>query len=148
MRAFIFAFCFYLFSFMNAIFEPNKHYKVGLHKIKNRLSGEIHVYASTQMYVRKFGATSFRHVHWGVYNEDDNLFIPNKAYILLKPMFKKQLVFPEHWLCTIDGNNKKAFPLNENSTDYVEVPVEQQQPEEYVKKHFENVFSFIKKCIN
>lgn len=147
MRAFIFAFCFYLFSFMNAIFVPDKKYKVGLHKLKNRFNDKLRVYASTQMYVQKFGEVVLRHVHWGVYNEKNNLFIPNKEFITLDPKFKKQLIFPEYWFYVTDENDEKITPINKINTENKVVPIEQQCAEEYVKKHFTEVFAFLKKYI-
>ena len=147
-RAFIFAFWFCLFSFMNAIFTPGKQYKVGLHRLKNNLSNKIRTYASTQMYIQKFGEVVLRHVHWGIYDEKSNLFFPNKNFIVLDPKFKKQLIFPEHWFYTTDGTNEKIIPIKEINTDDEVVPVKQQYSEKYTKNHLENVFVFLKKFIN
>lgn len=132
---------------MDAIFIPNKQYKIRLHKLKNSLSDKIRIYASTQMYVQKFGEVVFRHVHWGVYNEEENLFIPNKNFITLDQKFKKQLIFPKHWLYTIDGTNEKILPINEINPDYKAVPTEQTNAEKFIKNPFEYVFSFLKKNI-
>lgn len=132
---------------MDAIFIPDKQYKIRLHKLKNSLSDKIRIYASTQMYVQKFGEVVFRHVHWGVYNEEENLFIPNKNFITLDQKFKKQLIFPKHWFYTIDGTNEKILPINEITTDDEVVTIEQQHSKEYVKKHFTDVFAFLKKYI-
>ena len=133
---------------MDAIFIPDKQYKIRLHKLKNSLSDKIRIYASTQMYVQKFGEVVFRHVHWGVYNEEENLFIPNKNFITLDQKFKKQLIFPKHWFYTIDGTNEKILPINEITTDDEVVNIEQQHSKEYVKKHFTDVFAFLKKYID
>ena len=147
MRTFIFAFCFFLFSFMNAIFIPGKQYKVGLHRIKSPLGDKIRVYASTQMYIQKFGRVAFRHVHWGVYDEEKNLFIPNKEFITLDPTFKKQLIFPEYWYYVTDETDDKFLPINKINPDYKAISVEQTNAEKFVKDHFEYVFDFLKKYI-
>lgn len=147
MRTFIFAFCFFLFSFMNAIFVPERQYKVGLHRIKSPLGDKIRVYASTQMYIHKFGNLAFRHVHWGIYDEENNLFIPNKNFITLDPNFKKQLIFPEYWFYTTGETDDKILPINKINTEDEVIFVEQKNAEEYVKKRFENVFAFLKKYI-
>ena len=133
---------------MNAIFVPGKQYKVGLHRIKSPLGDKIRVYASTQMYIQKFGRVAFRHVHWGVYDEEKNLFIPNKEFITLDSNFKKQLIFPEYWYYVTDETDNKILPINKINPVYKAIPVEQQNSEEYIKKRFEHIFAFFKKCVN
>ena len=132
---------------MNAIFVPDKKYKVCLHRLKNRFTGVIRAYASTQMYVHKFNDVVFRHVHWGLYDEEKNLFIPNNEFITLEPKFKKQLIFPEYWFYATDETDEKILPINKITTDSEVVVIEQQHAEEYIKKHFTDVFAFLKKYI-
>lgn len=133
---------------MNAIFVPGKQYKVGLHKIKSPLGDKIRVYASTQMYIHKIGNLSFRHVHWGIYDEENNLFIPNKSFITLDPNYKKQLIFPEYWDYVTDETDDKILPINKINPDYKAIPTEQTNAEKFIKNPFEYVFSFLKKNID
>ncbi|MDO5139453.1 MAG: transposase, partial [Oscillospiraceae bacterium] len=55
-------------------------------------------YASTQRSVSNpdDGSKKYHHIHWGRLDEN-NRFIPGKAYILASPEERKKLIFPDDW---------------------------------------------------
>ena len=72
-------------------------------------------YASTQPAVADpdSGTKKYRHIHWGRL-DDDNRFIPGKAYILASPAERKKLIFPDDWdisaIEQLSGERKPGRP--------------------------------------
>ena len=72
-------------------------------------------YASTQPAIDDpdSGIKKYRHIHWGRL-DDDNRFIPGKAYILASPAERKKLIFPEDWdisaIEQLSGERKPGRP--------------------------------------
>ena len=73
--------------------SKNTSYKVSIHKIKN------FCYASSQKAIedKVTGKKKYRHIHWGIYNEENNTFYPGKNYFYLDAKEKKKLIFPKNW---------------------------------------------------
>ena len=88
--------------------NENISYKVSIHRIKN------FCYASSQRIIEDDGTgkKKYRHIHWGVYDEKNNIFYPGKNYFYLNAKEKKKLIFPKNWnLSVIDklSNENKCL---------------------------------------
>lgn len=72
--------------------DPKSQYKVSIHKNRG------YRYASTQPFtidpITK--KKKYRHVHWGVLDENDK-FIPGNNYLLASIEERSKLIFPESW---------------------------------------------------
>lgn len=96
--------------------DPNSPYRIAIHVDKG------YRYASTQPATVDpvTGKRTYRRIHWGTVDEN-NRFIPGKAYIFASLEERAKLIFPEGWdLSEIDklsGRRKPGRPVKEGQDE-------------------------------
>lgn len=96
--------------------DPNSPYRIAIHVDKG------YRYASTQPATVDpvTGKRTYRRIHWGTVDEN-NRFIPGKAYIFASLEERTKLLFPEGWdLSEIDklsGRRKPGRPVKEGQDE-------------------------------
>lgn len=72
--------------------DPNAQYRIAVHIDKG------YRYASTQpaLVDPETGKRTYRRIHWGTVDEN-NRFIPGKAYLFATLEEREKLIFPEGW---------------------------------------------------
>ena len=96
--------------------DPDSQYRVSVHTDKG------YRYASTQPGIIDpvTGKRNYRRIHWGTLDEN-NRFIPGKAYIFASLEERSKLIFPEGWdLSEIDklsGRRKPGRPAQEGQDE-------------------------------
>ena len=96
--------------------DPDAPYRIAIHIDKG------YRYASTQpaSIDPETGKRSYRRIHWGTV-DDNNRFIPGKAYLFAPLEERSRLIFPEGWdlseLEKLSGNRKPGRPSIESQDD-------------------------------
>lgn len=96
--------------------DPNSPYRIAIHVDKG------YRYASTQPATvdPATGKRTYRRIHWGTV-DDNNKFVPGKAYIFASLEERSKLIFPEGWdLSEIDrlsGRRKPGRPAKEGQDE-------------------------------
>lgn len=72
--------------------DPNTPYRISVHA-----TGKYQ-YADTQrLQMTKDGKEAYRHCHWGKFDPNTKVFLPNADFLLLPEEEKKKFIFPEDW---------------------------------------------------
>ncbi len=96
--------------------DPEAPYRVAIHIDKG------YRYASTQPAVvdPKTGKRTYHRIHWGTV-DNNNRFIPGKAYLFAPIEERSKLIFPENWdmseIEKLSGNRKPGRPVIESQDD-------------------------------
>ena len=96
--------------------DPGAQYRISIHVDKG------YRYASTQPAVvdPETGTRKYRRIHWGTVDEN-NRFIPGKAYLFSPIEERTKLIFPEGWdlseIEKLSGNRKPGRPVIESQDD-------------------------------
>ncbi len=96
--------------------DPDSPYRISIHLDKG------YRYASTQPSVidPETGERRYRRIHWGTVDEN-NRFIPGKAYILASLDERSKLIFPENWDLSeadkLSGRRKPGRPAQEGQDE-------------------------------
>ena len=72
--------------------KEDSRYRVSIHKANG------YRYASTQppVDIAEDGSKKYKHIHWGSLDEN-NRFIPGKAFMMISAEERKKLIFPTEW---------------------------------------------------
>ena len=96
--------------------DPVAQYRISIHIDKG------YRYASTQPATvdPETGIRKYRRIHWGTV-DDNNRFIPGKAYLFSPIEERSKLIFPEGWdlseIEKLSGNRKPGRPVIESQDD-------------------------------
>ncbi len=96
--------------------DPDAPYRIAIHIDKG------YRYASTQPAIvdPETGKRKYRRIHWGTV-DDNNRFIPGKAYLFASIEERSKLIFPEGWDMSetekLSGNRKPGRPTIESQDD-------------------------------
>ena len=96
--------------------DPDAPYRVAIHIDKG------YRYASTQPAIvdTNTGKRSYRRIHWGTV-DDNNRFVPGRAYLFAPVEERSKLIFPEGWDLTeiekLSGNRKRGRPVIESQDE-------------------------------
>ena len=96
--------------------DPDAPYRITIHADKG------YRYASTQPATvdPDTGQRKYRRIHWGTV-DDNNRFIPGRAYLFASIEERSKLVFPEDWdlseIEKLSGNRKRGRPVIEGQDD-------------------------------
>ncbi|MCQ2501859.1 MAG: transposase [Lachnospiraceae bacterium] len=96
--------------------DPEAQYRIAIHVDKG------YRYASTQpaFVDPESGKRAYRRIHWGTV-DDNNRFIPGKAYIFASIEERSKLIFPKDWdlseIEKLSGNRKPGRPIIESQDD-------------------------------
>ena len=96
--------------------DPEAQYRIAIHVDKG------YRYASTQpaFVDPESGKRTYRRIHWGTV-DDNNRFIPGKAYIFASIEERSKLIFPKDWdlseIEKLSGNRKPGRPVIESQDD-------------------------------
>ena len=93
--------------------DPDAPYRVAIHIDKG------YRYASTQPAIvdPNTGKRSYRRIHWGTV-DDNNRFVPGKAYLFAPIEERSKLIFPQGWdlseIEKLSGNRRRGRPVIES----------------------------------
>ena len=96
--------------------DPDAPYRIGIHVDKG------YRYASTQPATVDpvTGKRKYRRIHWGTV-DDNNKFVPGKAYLFASIEERSKLIFPEGWDISevekLSGNRKPGRPTIESQNE-------------------------------
>ena len=96
--------------------DPDAPYKVAIHIDKG------YRYASTQPATvdPNTGKRKYRRIHWGTV-DDNNRFVPGRAYLFAPVEERSKLIFPEGWdlseIEKLSGNRKRGRPVIESQDE-------------------------------
>ena len=96
--------------------DPDAPYRVAIHIDKG------YRYASTQPATvdPNTGKRKYRHIHWGTV-DDNNRFVPGRAYLFAPVEERSKLIFPEGWdlseIEKLSGNRKRGRPVIESQDE-------------------------------
>ena len=96
--------------------DPDAPYRVAIHVDKG------YRYASTQPAIvdPNTGKRSYRRIHWGTV-DDNNRFVPGKAYLFAPIEERSKLIFPEDWdlseIEKLSGNRRRGRPVIESQDE-------------------------------
>ena len=96
--------------------DPDAPYRVAIHIDKG------YRYASTQPATvdPNTGKRKYRRIHWGTV-DDNNRFVPGRAYLFAPVEERSKLIFPEGWDLTeiekLSGNRKRGRPVIESQDE-------------------------------
>ena len=96
--------------------DPDAPYRVAIHVDKG------YRYASTQPAIvdPNTGKRSYRRIHWGTV-DDNNRFVPGKAYLFAPIEERSKLIFPEGWdlseIEKLSGNRRRGRPVIESQDE-------------------------------
>ena len=96
--------------------DPDAPYRVAIHIDKG------YRYASTQPAIvdTNTGKRSYRRIHWGTV-DDNNRFVPGKAYLFAPIEERSKLIFPEDWdlseIEKLSGNRRRGRPVIESQDE-------------------------------
>jgi len=96
--------------------DPDAPYRIAIHIDKG------YRYASTQPAVvdPDTGKRAYRRIHWGTV-DNNNRFIPGRAYLFAPIEERSKLIFPENWdlseIEKLSGNRKPGRPVIESQDD-------------------------------
>ena len=96
--------------------DPDAPYRVAIHIDKG------YRYASTQPAIvdTNTGKRSYRRIHWGTV-DDNNRFVPGKAYLFAPIEERSKLIFPEGWdlseIEKLSGNRRRGRPVIESQDE-------------------------------
>ena len=96
--------------------DPDAPYRVAIHVDKG------YRYASTQPAIvdPNTGKRSYRRVHWGTV-DDNNRFVPGKAYLFAPIEERSKLIFPKDWdlseIEKLSGNRRRGRPVIESQDE-------------------------------
>ena len=96
--------------------DPDAPYRVAIHVDKG------YRYASTQPAIvdPNTGKRSYRRIHWGTV-DDNNRFVPGKAYLFAPVEERSKLIFPEDWdlseIEKLSGNRRRGRPVIESQDE-------------------------------
>lgn len=96
--------------------DPDAPYRIGIHVDKG------YRYASTQPATVDpvTGKRKYRRIHWGTV-DDNNKFVPGKAYLFASIEERSKLIFPEGWdiseVDKLSGNRKPGRPAIESQNE-------------------------------
>ena len=95
--------------------DPDAPYRVAIHIDKG------YRYASTQPATvdPNTGKRKYRRIHWGTV-DDNNRFVPGRAYLFAPVEERSKLIFPEGWdlseIEKLSGNRKRGRPVIETTS--------------------------------
>ena len=96
--------------------DPDAPYRVAIHIDKG------YRYASTQPATvdPNTGKRKYRRIHWGTV-DDNNRFVPGRAYLFAPVEERSKLIFPEGWdlseIEKLSGNRKRGRPVIESQDE-------------------------------
>ena len=96
--------------------DPDAPYRVAIHIDKGYRN------ASTQPAIvdTNTGKRSYRRIHWGTV-DDNNRFVPGKAYLFAPIEERSKLIFPEGWdlseIEKLSGNRRRGRPVIESQDE-------------------------------
>lgn len=96
--------------------DPDAPYRVAIHIDKG------YRYASTQPAIvdPNTGKRSYRRIHWGTV-DDNNRFVPGKAYLFAPIEERSKLIFPQGWdlseIEKLSGNRRRGRPVIESQDE-------------------------------
>lgn len=96
--------------------DPDAPYRVAIHIDKG------YRYASTQPAIvdPNTGKRSYRRIHWGTV-DDNNRFVPGKAYLFAPIEERSKLIFPQGWdlseIEKLSGNRRRGRPVLESQDE-------------------------------
>ena len=96
--------------------DPDAPYRVAIHVDKG------YRYASTQPAIvdPNTGKRSYRRIHWGTV-DDNNRFVPGKAYLFAPIEERSKLIFPEDWdlseIEKLSGHRRRGRPVIESQDE-------------------------------